>query len=441
MRLKRQDLKRNFGNAGASTGLEYIDMYSQAGDSMDGPAGIRRTALFGVRDQGVQTRGDPVYANASQAELRKNVRRAIQRQNQQLLDAHYARAPQLLGGGDTDRMDGDTASPFEALSPSASRRLKLKIRKFYAGRIFLANFRPFSKSWVYDASVSARGFVYPAAPGVAQAPSPAICFANASEKAEAAVFMVSGLSSSDFFSRGRLLPLRACYAVSDYAPGDMTAPDGDGQEHYGMVDGITDLALAQFRAHYACPDMRKDEVFYYVYGVLHSEDCGTRYAKDLRRDPPRIPVVRSLSDFRTFCDAGRALAHLHLNYDAIAEYPLNIRMKEAPRHMSQADYWRVDQMKFGTRGDRTKMVYNDWIGISGIPLESYDYLINGRPAVVWAMESQGVKKHASTGLVNDANLWATEVMGDPAYPLKLIQRVITCALETRKIIQALPFLE
>ena len=46
-----------------------------------------------------------------------------------------------------------------------------------------------------------------------------------------------------------------------------------------------------------------------------------------------------------------------------------------------------------------------------------------------------------SGIVNDANLWATETMGDASYPLKLFQRVITVSLETTKIVRALPRLD
>lgn len=98
-------------------------------------------------------------------------------------------------------------------------------------------------------------------------------------------------------------------------------------------------------------------------------------------------------------------------------------------------------MKFGPRGDRTRIVYNRWISLSGIPLEAYDYEINGKPALLWAMEGQGIKEYGTEGLTNDANLWASEVMNDPAYPLKLLRRVITLSLETRKIVRALPFIE
>lgn len=78
---------------------------------------------------------------------------------------------------------------------------------------------------------------------------------------------------------------------------------------------------------------------------------------------------------------------------------------------------------------------------SGIPHEAYDYVVNGKPALEWVMERQAVTTHRESGIVNDANLWAIETMGDASYPLKLFQRVITVSLETIRIMRALPRLD
>ena len=53
--------------------------------------------------------------------------------------------------------------------------------------------------------------------------------------------------------------------------------------------------------------------------------------------------------------------------------------------------------------------------MSGIPLEAYDYVVNGEPALEWVIERQAVTTHKDSGIVNDANLWATETMGDAAH--------------------------
>ena len=105
------------------------------------------------------------------------------------------------------------------------------------------------------------------------------------------------------------------------------------------------------------------------------------------------------------------------------------------------DDYRVTQMKFASKADKTRVVYNHKITMTGIPLEAYDYVVNGKPALEWVMERQAVTTHKDSGIVNDANLWATETMGNARYPLELFQRVITVSLETMEIVRALPKLD
>lgn len=91
--------------------------------------------------------------------------------------------------------------------------------------------------------------------------------------------------------------------------------------------------------------------------------------------------------------------------------------------------------------DKTTVIYNNKITMSNIPIEAYEYVVNGKSALEWVMERQAVTTHKDSGIVNDANLWATETMHDAAYPLKLFQRVITVSLETMKIVRTLPRLD
>ena len=110
--------------------------------------------------------------------------------------------------------------------------------------------------------------------------------------------------------------------------------------------------------------------------------------------------------------------------------------------MSNADY-RVEKMRYGKKGkakDLTTLHYNDKITMTGIPLEAYDYVVNGKPALDWVVERQSVKTDKYSGIVNDANNWATDTMVNPRYPLELFQRVVTVSMETMKIVRALPSL-
>ena len=87
------------------------------------------------------------------------------------------------------------------------------------------------------------------------------------------------------------------------------------------VDNITDDALRAFQEHYGNEAITKDAIFDYVYGVLHAPAYRERFANDLAKALPRIPMA---ADFGAFAEAGRDLAALHLGYETCAEYPLEI---------------------------------------------------------------------------------------------------------------------
>lgn len=210
-------------------------------------------------------------------------------------------------------------------------------------------------------------------------------------------------------------------------------------------DAITDQGLAHFQAAYPGEAITKKDLFYYIYGLLHSEDYRTRFADNLSKQLPRIPRVKAADDFWAFSKAGRALAALHVNYEQVEPYPVTF-IRGDTSLVPPPDperFYRVEQMKFAGKRpklDRSTVIYNASITISGIPVEAYDYVVNGKPALEWVMERQCVKTDKASGIVNDANRYAIETVGDPAYPLRLFQRIITVSLETMKIVKALPAL-
>ncbi|WP_367227311.1 type ISP restriction/modification enzyme, partial [Polynucleobacter sp. 35-46-11] len=206
-------------------------------------------------------------------------------------------------------------------------------------------------------------------------------------------------------------------------------------------DAITDAGLAHFRASYPSDDMSKEDIFYYVYGLLHSPDYRERYADNLSKELPRIPCVNTPEDFWAFSKAGRDLADLHLNYETVAPYALKI--DAGNQKLTDADY-RVEKMRYGKKSgekDLTTLHYNAKITLTGIPLEAYEYVVNGKPALDWVVERQCVKTDKDSGIMNDANDWAIETMHNPCYPLELFMRVVTVSLETMKIVKSLPPLD
>jgi predicted helicase len=211
-------------------------------------------------------------------------------------------------------------------------------------------------------------------------------------------------------------------------------------------DAITDAGLMHFADAYPAEVISKDDVFYYVYGLLHSEEYRELYADNLAKQLPRIPLMKRAEDFRAYVTAGRLLGDLHVNFADAEPYPVTIKEGDL-RLANIADpfsYFRVEKMKFGGKRpnqDKKTVIYNSKITITGIPLDAYDYVVNGKPALEWVMERQCVKTDPASGIVNDANRYAVETVGDPAYPFELFCRVITVSLETLKIVRGLPPLD
>jgi predicted helicase len=212
----------------------------------------------------------------------------------------------------------------------------------------------------------------------------------------------------------------------------VTAPSGN---QYTRRDAITDAGLKHFTDFYNNKSITKEDLFYYIYGLLHLEEYKTKYADNLTKALPRIPCVKTIADFRAFEQAGRKLADLHLNYENKELYPV-IFAKDISQ--LQVDDFRVIKMKFASKSDKSKIIYNGKITLENIPLEAYKYVVNGKSAIEWVMERQGVSTHKDSGVVNDANDWAIETMHNAKYPLELLLRVITVSLETMKIVNNLP---
>jgi predicted helicase len=202
---------------------------------------------------------------------------------------------------------------------------------------------------------------------------------------------------------------------------------------YIRKDAITDHIFKECKLLYGL-NLTKIDIFYYVYGLLHSEDYRTTFEADLRKSLPRLPLVDNSSDFWSFSKAGRELAELHLNYETVAP------CDQAVVTGVENDDFTIDKIRFLRKDDKTAILYNKYIKISNIPLEAYDYVVNGRSPIEWIIDQYQVKIDEKTGIKNDPNDWARE-HDQPRYILDLILRVITVSLETMRIVRSLPRLD
>lgn len=205
------------------------------------------------------------------------------------------------------------------------------------------------------------------------------------------------------------------------------------EKEYIRHDGITDYILQEAREKYRTNAIKKEDIFYYVYGFLHSEDYRRQFAADLKKMLPRLPLVDNAVDFKAFSEAGRKLADLHLNYEKRSK-PEQVIVER------NAEDYSVEKMKFKSKQDKSVIVYNKHITIKNIPLEAYEYIVNGKSAIEWIMDRYQVKVDKASQIKNDPNDWAKE-HNDPTYILDLLLSIITVSLETMKIVKGLPKLK
>ena len=228
-----------------------------------------------------------------------------------------------------------------------------------------------------------------------------------------------------------------------YQTGGMDNMFESPESSYIQREGITDWILTAARKQYGYK-VTKEDIFYYVYGLLHSPDYRTTFATDLKKSLPRLPLVEKADDFWAFSKAGRELADLHLNYETIEPYRKCIVSFAPLTNKGDKMNYHVEKMRFGKidskTADKSVIHYNNAITITDIPAESYEYVVNGKSAIEWIMERYAITTDKKSGITNDPNDWARE-HNDEKYILNLLLRVINVSVQTVEIVKELPKLK
>lgn len=389
---------------------------------------------FTTHSLGVATGRDAWAYNASRAGLATNIRRAI--------DAYNAEVDRV---GETDAPPSMNPRDF-SWNHNALQSLKKKERfSFDEQAITKSSYRPFcSRHLYFHRDMNARQYrlrqIFP---------SPAH---------DNAGFYVTGVGSDKEFSviASRLVPDLALWGSSNgqyfpryrwelvVGPEDGTldlgsAPSADVVDGYRRIDNITDGILARMRGLYG-PEVTKDQIFYGIYGLLHSPEYREKYATELKQMLPRIPDLAP-SAFFHFAQAGKQLFELHADYEDAELYPLEIIGGEQPAMFGDESYYRVQKMRF-PKGQKaadepTELIVNDHITLRGLPPEIYRYQLGSRSALEWIIRQYQVTTDKASGIVNDPNLWGIE-HGNPRYIIDLIHKVATVSVRTQEIMAGLP---
>ncbi|MEZ6130663.1 MAG: type ISP restriction/modification enzyme [Planctomycetaceae bacterium] len=419
-------------------------------------SGQEEFALFLSYSRGVLTSRDAWCFNASCSIVRENMRLMIEFYN-----AEVARFDAEFPGLTTTKERLPKVANFintDAKLISWSRALKQDVAKgrtyaFADDAIHRSLYRPYGKQWMYfdrrfNESVlqMPRFFPYSGAENL-------VITVKGNWSGTGHLALITDCVMCDQTDSGV-----QCFPRYVYIDADKSREDSNdlfAKSESDRDDGITGAGLKYLQDSYPSQTLTTDDVFYYIYGVLHSEDYRDQFKHNLNKELPRIPAVKKFEDFQAFSQAGRDLAHWHLDYETVDCHPVTLDFTagdKGPQSLKACkdEHFYVRKMKFPkvkdpetkkSVNDKTTIIYNNYITVRDIPLEAYDYVVNGKSAIEWVMERQAVTTDKASGIVNDANLWATETMNNAAYPLELLLRVITVSLETNRIVSNLPQLD
>jgi predicted helicase len=396
--------------------------------------------VFSTFSLGVASGRDTWVYNTSREVLANNMRRMIDAYNVDM--ECYATA---CDGKPRERWpEIDDVINTDPKRLSWTRALKADARK---GRRHLFDFhslvpaihRPFNKQWLcFNRSFNDMVYQIPKLFPTPDHQNVVISCTGVADRKGFSVLAADTVPNMHLTDTGQCFPLywyEKPKAAATAPQGAMAfeageTPDADG---YIRREAITDWALTAFRDRYQDQTIGKEDLFWYVYGILHSPEYKQRFAADLRKMLPRIPYA---GDFWAFSRAGRELGQWHLNYETAEPYPLT--EEKNGMDITPESFYRVSKMSFGKKDgkpDKTVILYNPNLILRDLPLDAYGYVVNGKSAIEWIMERYAVTVDTkASGIKNDPNDWST----DPRYIVDLLRRVVRVSLESVRIVAGLP---
>lgn len=407
-------------------------------------------SVFTTYAIGLASNRDAWVYNFSKTELERNMRRMVEFYNEQQRDYRVA----LLANKNLSVEDFiDTDATKISWTRALRNDIKNGITHNYSENEYRGGlYRPFCKQNLYFASefiespgLSKKLFPY------AGVENRVICLSGVGASKDFSVLLTDTIPNLDSIEKSQCFPLyyyeeRKLKKYNDGSTDMANMFDPTEQIDYIRHDAISDFILERVRKAYG-GKITKEDIFYYIYGILHNTEYRTAFAADLKKMLPRIPLVDESRDFWRFSKAGRTLAELHLNYEnrpsatgVIVTYN-TIPQSEIEKAMQSGEMetinYQVEKMRFPSKTDKSKIIYNSQITIENIPATAYEYVINGKSAIEWIMERYAITTHKDSGITNNPNDWATE-HNNPRYILDLLLSVISLSVETVEIVNGLP---
>ena len=387
-------------------------------------------SIFSFKGPGVSTGRDAWVCNYSERTIQDRMKALISFYNRQVQE-YSMRKTKSPQSKDEELLDADDKQIkwTRALRNDAVKSINHSFNNSYLADI---TYRPFSKAKLYNdrCFLESPGLSYKIYPTPAES-NCTICISGIGSSKSFSALVSDKISCYDFLEKTQCFPMHY-YEENSGSTGSLF----DKGDDYVKRDGITDFILTRAQQQYS-KKVVKEDIFYYVYGILHSPDYRKAFENDLKKMLPRIPLVEEAKDFWAFSKAGRELADLHIHYESAPACP-DVTVTGLPESGKVAsDYFRVEKMRFPKKDQKDTIIYNSRIKLTNIPLAAYDYVVNGRSAIDWIIERYQVSTHTDSGITNDPNDWAKE-QAKPRYILDLLLSIITVSLKTNTLVASLP---
>ena len=394
----------------------------------------KRTFFMPYYSNGLKTQRDPWCYNSSLTIVQEKAKEQIDFYNEQLEKLNHSEIAEV-------DYDTDKISWTRAVLADISRRKRYNIQDCEFRESL---YRPFFKqSLLYYRPLNEMMYQIPKLFPTTEHKNLVICMSSIGDTKDFSCLITDCIPDLHLIATTQCFPLY-WYDNSDADVIDLFNQGAEKKaDRYVRKDSVTDWILNTARKQYGYK-VTKEDIFFYVYGLLHSPDYRTTFATDLKKSLPRLPLVEKADDFWAFSKAGRALADLHLNYETIETYKKCLVLHAPLTNKGDSVNYRVEKMRFGKidskTADKSVIHYNHAITIEGIPAEAYEYVVNGKSAIEWIMERYAVTTDKKSGITNDPNDWARE-HDDEKYIFNLLLRVINVSVQTVEIVKGLPKLK
>lgn len=382
--------------------------------------------FFNTNVIGVSSNRDAWVSNFSKKHLIENITKTLDFYNEQLVK--YKTLSAAKKKDEIEKLFSENETQISWTVNLKKDLLNAKAHKVNKEAIVHTLYRPFCKSNLYyDKSLIER-------PGLSGKLFPSksfsnfvICITGSGASKPFSVIITNEFANLDTLEKAQCFPL---YYYEENTSKQKGMFDEDNKNDFIRRDAISDFILERAKKIYG-KNVTKEDIFYYVYGFLHSASYREMFSNDLKKMLPRLPLLEEVKDFWAFSKAGRKLADLHLNYETLAPFA------DAKVSGDDGKFYTVEKLRFPKKDQKDTIIYNSKITISNIPAQAYEYAVNGKTAIEWIMERYQVSTHKESGIVNNPNDWATEV-GNPRYILDLLLSVINVSVQTVDIVNALP---